>query len=123
MTTIWMGIRPGPTGTRILATAAARETLLKAKLANEPHSSRALPALLEALALWQGTTVHAALVVDGSDDGYGKTLVHDAFPLVERTPLYRVDLVHGRHRRHHDDLRGMGDFRDLRQTLLFEVAR
>jgi len=120
---IWMALRPGPTGTRILATAAANETLLKAKLLNEPRHPRALPALLEAIALWQGETVRAALCVDTSDDGCATRLVHDAFPLVERTPLYELDLVHGRRRRHRDSLDGMGDFRDLRQLLLFEVAR
>jgi len=120
---IWMAIRPGPTGTRILATAKAHETLLKAKLLNEPRHPRALPALLEALALWQGETVRAALVADASDDGCGTRLVHDAFPLIDPTPLYHLDVVHGRRRRHRDPLDGMGDFRDLRQLLLFEVAR
>lgn len=120
---IWMALRPGPTGTRIIATQRAQETLLKARLLSEPQHPRALPTLLEALALWQGETVRAALCVDAPEAGYATRLVRDAFPLVEPTPLYHLDVVHARRRRHHDDLRGMGDYRDLRQLLLFEVAR
>ena len=61
MSTIWMGISPGPQSTRVIAMAGASETILKARLAREPAHPRAMATLLEAVALWQGTTVRAAL--------------------------------------------------------------
>ena len=42
--------------------AGPEEILLKANLSPLPSSRSALPALLEAMALWQGRPVHAALV-------------------------------------------------------------
>jgi hypothetical protein len=120
---IWMAIRPGCTETRILATYRAQQTLLKARLAVRPAHPRAVPALLEAMALWEGQPVRAALCVDGSVDGYGQRLVRDLFPLDEPTPLYQIDVVDVRRRKQREAIEGMGDFRDLRQLLLFEVAR
>jgi hypothetical protein len=61
MTDIWIGISPGPLTTRILGMAGASETILKARLSPEPSHPRALATLLEAVALWQGTPVRAAL--------------------------------------------------------------
>ena len=49
---LWMAIRPGPTGTRVLVTEG-QETLLKARLMRDPAHPRALATLLEAMALWQ----------------------------------------------------------------------
>lgn len=124
MRSIWMGIHPRADGTRILATAGAEETLLKARLRPDPQHPRALPALLEALALWQGMAVRAALAVDGSGDGCGTSLYRDSFADVGATPLYSLEYVpHRRRPRRRDELGGLGDFRDLRQLLLFEVAR
>jgi hypothetical protein len=121
---IWIAIRPGQAGTRVLVTAGVRETLLKANLAPEPAHHRAIPALLEAIALWQGEQVRAALCVGGADDGYGTKLSRMLVGVVDPTPLFRLDIVPDRpRRRHRDRLDGLGDFRDLRQLLLFEVAR
>ncbi len=120
---IWMAIRPGSTETRILATYRAQQTLLKAKLAGRPAHPRALPALLEALALWEGEQVRAVLCVDGSVDGHAQQLANDLFPFHEPTPLYQLDLADVRRPRRREAIEGMGDFRDLRQILLFEVAR
>lgn len=121
---IWIAIRPGRTGTRVLATAGAQETLLKARLASEPAHPRAVPALLEAVALWQGDQVRAALSVDGRDDGCGTRLSRTLVDVIDPTPLFRLDIVPDRpRRRRRDRLDGLGDFRDLRQLLLFEVAR
>lgn len=121
---IWMAIRPGRTGTRVLATAGPREALLKANLAADPAHHRAVPALLEAVALWQGEQVRAVLCVGEQGDGYGTKLSRTLVDVVDPTPLFRLDIV-GAHRRHRgrDRLDGLGDFRDLRQLLLFEVAR
>jgi len=107
-----------------LATAGVEETLLKANLAPEPAHPRALQTLLEAVALWQGEEVRAALSVDERSDGFGTRLLREHFPVVEPTPLFRLDIVPDRpRRRRRDDLDGLGDFRALRQLLLFEVAR
>ena len=120
---IWMAIRPGCNETRILATYRAQQTLLKARLAARPAHPRAIPTLLEALALWEGEQVRAALCVDGSVDGHGCRLVRDLFPLDEPTPLYQLQVVDVRRRKPREAIEGMGDYRDLRQLLLFEVAR
>lgn len=123
MSTIWMGISPGPSSTRVLAMAGPGETILKARLAPEPGHPRALATLLEAVALWQGTKVQAALAVAEEDGTSGSTLYREAYRDFGG-PLYTLDWVPatGRRRRHRD-LAGMGDFADLRQLLLFEVAR
>lgn len=121
---IWMAIRPGRSGTRVLATAGVEQTLLKANLAAEPAHPRAVPALLEAVALWQGEQVRAALSVDVQADGCGTRLSRALFDVVDPTPLFHLDIVPDRPRRRvRDRLDGLGGFRDLRQLLLFEVAR
>lgn len=123
MRSIWVGIHPRPEGTRILATAGAEETLLKARLSARPHP-RAVGALLEALALWQGRPVHAALAVGAAGDGCGTNLCRDFLAADTETPLYTLDVVPALRRpRRREGLDGLGDFRDLRQLLLFEVAR
>ena len=38
-------------------------------------------------------------------------------------PLYGIDFVHRHRRAHRDPIDGMGAFNDLRQLLMFEVAR
>lgn len=123
MSTIWMGISPGPLSTRVLAMAGPGETILKARLAPQPSHPRALATLLEAVALWQGTKVHAALAATEKDGLSDSTLYREAFQDFGG-PLYRLDWVPavGRRRRHRDVV-GMGDFADLRQLLLFEVVR
>jgi len=101
-----------------------KKTLLKAHLSTQPQHVRALPTLLEALALWQGQEVHAALVADEQAATCGTSLYRDCLDLAGPTPLYRLEVV--AHRRNRDagaEIRGMGDFRDLRQLLLWEVAR
>jgi len=121
---IWMAIRPGRRHTKILATAGVEQTLLKANLLTDPAHPRALPTLLEAIALWQGEQVRAALSVDVSGDGYGTRLSRELFDVLEPTPLYCLDIVPDRPRRKtRDRLDGLGDFRELRQLLLYEVAR
>ena len=120
---IWVAIQPGCSETRILATQRAQQTLLKARLAIRPAHPRAIPTLLEALALWEGEPVRAALCVDASVDGHARRLVRDLYPLNELTPLYQLDVVDVHRRKRREAIEGMGDFRDLRQLLLFEVAQ
>jgi hypothetical protein len=124
MESIWMGIAPSLATTRVLAMAGPSETLLKAQLAPDPAHPRALASLLEAMALWQGHPVRAALCVDDRVPTSDSTLCRDAF-LDHGGPLYSLVWVpaDGRHRRRRPPLRGLGDFRDLERLLVEEVAR
>jgi hypothetical protein len=124
MSSIWMGVAPGPREMRVLAMAGPSETILKARLLRPAMHSRALPTLLESLALWQGQTVHVALAAE--DQGVGADLsAYDGVRLDDGTPLYTVQWVPApdRVRHRHRDLRGVGDFCDLRRLLTFGVPR
>jgi hypothetical protein len=124
MSSIWMGVSPGPTEMRVLAMAGPSETILKARLRRPPTHPRALPLLLEAIALWQGESVRVALAAE--ERGVEADLsAYDGIPVDDRAPLYTVDWVPppARARRRHRDLQGVGDFCDLRQLLLFAVPR
>jgi hypothetical protein len=111
--------------TRVLATAGPGQTLLKARLAPDPWHHRALPSLLEALAFWQKQQVHAVLVAGGPEASCDTGLFADLAAEHARTPLYTLDWVEGHRRgpRPSDRLDGVGDFRDLRQLMLWQVAR
>lgn len=123
MRSIWMGIAPTHESTRVIAMAGAERTLLKARLSPSPSSRRALPSLLEAIALWQGRPVRAALVADPSVNSSDTSLFRDSFADFG-SALYTLDIVEALRRpRRRDDVDGMGRFEDLRQLLLFEVAR
>lgn len=120
---LWVVIDSKCDGTRVLAMTGPEETVLKARLCATAQHPRAVPALLEALALWQGAPVRAAVVADGKD-GSSITRLQLAFDAdFMGAPLYRLSYV-ARHRPHHrDPLDGMGAFHDLRQLSLFEVAQ
>ena len=123
MQAIWVGIDSRCDGTRVLATAGAAETILKARLSAAAQHPRAVPTLLEALAMWQGAPVRAALVADDADGSSASRLCLDAWADSGGTPLYSLEFVRGLGRRHRDGLDGLGRFHDLRQLTLFEVAR
>ena len=123
MRSIWVGIDSTCETTRVLATAGASETILKARLCATPQHPRAVPALLEALAMWEGAPVRAALVVDGGERASASRLSLDAWADFGGAPLYSLEFVRGLRRRHRDGFGGLGQFHDLRQLLLFEVAR
>jgi hypothetical protein len=122
---IWVAIHRHASTTRVLATAGPGQTLLKARLAPDPWHQRALPSLLEALAFWQKQQVHAVLVADDTPGTCDMGLFADLAAEHARTPLYTLDWAEGRRRgpRRSDRLDGVGDFRDLRQLMLFAVAR
>jgi len=124
MESIWMAVAPSATGTRVLAMAGAGETILKARLSRSPAHPRAMATLLEAIALWQGLPVRAALCADVAPSGFETSLYRDAFN-DGGGPLYRIDWVPGPggRKRATRDIAGMGAFADLRQVVLFEVAR
>jgi hypothetical protein len=125
MQPIWMGIQPERECTRIIAMAGvgAERTLLKARLAPSPSSRQALSSLLEAVALWQGRPVRAALVAGPEADSSAGSLFRNCLPDFGGA-LYTLEYVEALRRpRRRDDIGGMGRFDDLRQLLLFEVAR
>lgn len=123
MQSLWVGIDSRCHETRILATAGPMESVLKARLSSTVAHPRAVPTLLEALALWQGTPVRAALIVDDPESSSATRLGLDSWTGLAGPPLYEVEFVPRRKPRHRDLLDGMGAFHDLRQLMLFEVAR
>jgi len=120
-TRLWTAITSSPQATRILTTDGPHAPLMKALLRPLPHHPRALPTLLEALALWQGQKVHAVLGVDAESPMWTSTqLDHVGVD----TPLYALDLAFSSKRpRTRDPLSGVGDFRDLYRLLARDVAR
>ena len=125
MKSIWVGIKPERDATRVIAMAGpgAERTLLKARLLPSPSSRSALPSLLEAIALWQGKPVHAALVAGAQGAEFGTSLYRDCLPDFGNA-LYTLEYVESLRRpRRRDDITGMGRFEDLRQLLLFKVGR
>jgi hypothetical protein len=100
---------------------------MKAHLSLQPSSPRAVVALLEAIALWEGLPVRAALVVDDmSTDTPSTSLYRDTFAVFgDETPLYRLEWVprSSSARRRRDGLSGMGEFTDLERLLARAVAR
>ena len=122
MESIWMGVAPGSTTTRILAMHGPSETLLKAVLRGEPSHPRALGTLLEAVALWQGAQVRAVLCADDQAPSCDSTLWRAAWD--EGGPLYSVTWVPGvDHPRRQRAIPGVADFRDLERVLVWEAAR
>ena len=121
--TITVTIAPEPDRVRILATTPTHD-VLKAVLgpARLAHP-RAAATLLEGIALWHQRRLSVVLSADDSDDGsalglcdalgFGGTLHYEI----------GVALAERGHRRRRRELRGMGDFRDLRQLALWEVGR
>ena len=124
MSAIWVAIHPRRGETRVLATAGSEQTLLKARLGYTPQHPRALATLLEALALWQGAEVRAALVVAEAVAPCVGDLWPGVFADFGQRPLYSLEVVDGRRRpRPRDGLPGLGEYRDLRRILREAVAR
>lgn len=123
--TIWLGMSPTSRSTRILAMRGPSETILKAHLSLRPSSGRAVTALLEAIALWEGAPVRAALVVDESSTSSSPTTLYRQLfaDFGETTPLYQLEWIPRVARRRRDGLTGLGDFGDLERLLARAVAR
>jgi hypothetical protein len=123
MSNLSMGISPGPHDTRVIAMAGPRDTILKARLSRQPSHPRALPTLLEAIALWQGVQVHAALCAAERDGVSDSSLYRDAF-VDFGGPLYTLEWIPAAAlvRRRRRDIGGVGDFADLRR-LITEATR
>ena len=115
--TLFTAIRPGPRGIRI-QTTIGDEIRLKANL-RRPQHPRALSWLLEALALWEGERVRAALCVAGKE-GFCIADLLDDFGF--GGPLYEIEVVSAAQMqaRLRDRVgSGLGSFRELRQLRLF----
>jgi len=122
--TITVTIAPEPDRVRILATTPTHD-VLKAVLgpARNAHP-RAAATLLEGIALWHQRPLSVVLSADDSGDGCAMGLC-DALGF-GRTLHYEVGLAVieiGGGRRRRRDLRGLGDFRDLRQLSFLEGMR
>jgi hypothetical protein len=99
------------------------ETILKAQLAANPKHPRALGTLLEAVALWQGLPVRAALCVNARAGSCDSNLYRDAFS-DEGGALYSVVWVPASTQRSRRvRLDGLGRFQDLERLVTREVAR
>lgn len=123
MESIWMGIAPSSEATRVIAMSGPSETILKAQLATEPKHPRALSTLLEALALWQGQPVRAALCADALGLSCDSNICREAF-LDDGGALFSIVWVPaGAHRRRRHRLHGLGNFRDLERLVIEQVAR
>jgi len=123
MDTTWIGIAPTATHTRVVAMRSPVETFLKAHLQTDPSSPRALATLLEALALWEGRRVRAALVVDDRSP-CGGGLLREAFPMFgDSGSLVELTWVEPRASRARGGIRGMGRFADLEQIVRRTLAR
>ena len=106
-------IAPGAQVTRVLAIEGTQRTLLKAHLRSSTSHPRALPFLLEAMALWEGAKARAVLAVDEWDASSARTLYRDVFA-DNGSPLYTLDWVPvTRARRRRSDLIRLGRFDDL----------
>lgn len=93
MHAIWLGVDPRPPAARILAMAGPGEALLKARLLPAPKHPRALAMLCEALALWQGVPVRAALAVGDEEPWCDMSRFHVGFADFGEMPLYSLDVV------------------------------
>jgi len=121
MQTLWMGVRPDPTLTRVLV-LEGRIPILKARLPAAPQHPRALETLAEGVALWYGRPLYAALGVADEDALCVTPHWHATVDGLTRSPLVTIDLVRGRPRppRGADGLGGLGAFADVHQLRLWE---
>jgi hypothetical protein len=119
--TITVTIAPEPDRVRLLATTPTHDLLQAILGPIRTAHPRAAATLLEGLALWHQRPLSVVLSADDADDGsalglcdalgYGRTLHYEvglAFP----------DRV-ARGRRRRRDLRGLGNFRDMRELALW----
>jgi hypothetical protein len=115
---IKVGLWPTARTTRIVAVDGRSETILRATLSLRPSNLRAVTMLFEALALWEGLPVRAALVADASSmSRCPTTLYQETFAVFgDRSALYELAWVSraaGRRR----DVEAAGSFSALERLL------
>jgi hypothetical protein len=106
----------------VIAMAGPSQIVLKARLSKEPVHPRALATLLEAVALWQGQPVRAALFAAGAGSTSASKLYRETF-LDDGGALFSVVWVPAGAARPRERLTGLGSFRDLERLVIEEVAR
>ena len=112
-------LSPSVTQTRLLVTHGPDE-FLRALLPppSQVHHERAMPTLLEGLAMLLDRSLHVVLSVDAREAGFCLGLT-DELGLGQRSVFYDVEVVGRRVRRRRGSrIRGMGYFADLRQVRL-----
>lgn len=120
---ITVAIAPEPSRVRILATTTTQD-VLKAVLGPPSMAHpRAAATLLEGLALWHQRRLSVVLSADDPGDGCALGLC-DALGF-GRSMHYEVGLAFAdeRRARRRSELRGLGDFRDLRLVSSSGVMR
>jgi len=124
MNKLWMGIVPDPEATRVLVTDGSGLSLLKARLPHSPRHPRALATLCEALALWCGRPLRAALAVDGPGAFCATPGWLETFDQLTDSALFEIAFVANPVTPgEYDEHDGLGDFEDLRRLLRAAVAR
>lgn len=119
--TITVAISPEPTRVRMLATTPERD-ILKAVLSPvRTAHPRAAATILEGLALWYQQRLSIVLCADelGNSSALG---LYDGLGFGHRTLHYEVGVAYAPHRCRRRELRGFGDFRDLRELSLLEMV-
>lgn len=121
MQTLWMGVRPSPTLTRVLVHDGP-VPIRKARLPEAPAHPRALETLAEGVALWCARPLSVALGVAAEDSMCVSPRWHATVNELERTPLVSIALVVGCPRPPRGDgLGGLGPFDDVRQLRLWSA--
>ncbi len=123
MSRLWMGISQTPEYTRVLLLDGPGKPLMKARLPAPPAHPRAVQALCEALALWCGQPIRAALAAEDAERFCDTTPWLASWDGVFRNALCEIRIVStARPPRAPERISGLGNFNDVRQLVLFEVA-
>ena len=109
-------LKTSPHSTKVLVRLDGDEVLKACLLTPRTPHPRALPALLEAMALWYQAPVHAVLCATGEASWCRLGLLDDLC-LSADTVHYTVELRH-RERERRQRIAGLGSFDDLRQFVL-----
>ena len=119
---LFMGLSPGSTGTRVLVTDRD-DVVLKARLSCPPSHPKAMAWLIEAVAMWQGAPVRAVLCAGGRHRTYAARFRADWLPDFGG-PLYSLEIVDEvGSLAVRDRLEGLGPFADLKQLRLEDALR
>jgi hypothetical protein len=109
-------LKTSPHSTKVLVRLAEHEVLKAALLTPRTPHPRALPTLLEAMALWYQTPVHAVLCAT-DEASWCRLGLLDELCLSADTVHYTVELRQ-RERDRRQRIAGLGNFDDLRQLVL-----
>ena len=110
-------LEPLPQGVRLRVTGPAGEDLLRAQLASSPEHPRALLTVPEGLALWHGERLSVAISADVPfHHSLGLGPFGDPPHWPQRSALVRYTYLGTPPRARR--IRGVGDFRRLRQLVL-----